>query len=149
MVDIATEVESLRDYVADPSAYSRIWMQHLPLKYTAGELSIRYMGDTSESETGYHYRLDRQYQFVYFGATELDCIRKVSALQRKLNSTHVIPLKDSSRYLRNGSFSMSQPFKTEGGEVYAIIGVLQAEMREAREFVQAPKMHEINVGIKK
>lgn len=122
-------------------------MQHLPLKYTAGELSIRYQGDTSTSETGYHYRLDREYQFVYFGASELDCIQKATALQRKLNSTHAIPLKGSSRYIRNGLFSLSQPFKTEGGEVFAVIGVLQAEMREARNFDAVPKMGGITIEL--
>jgi len=115
-------------------------MQTLPAKYTAGELSIRYQGDTSTSETGYHYRLDREYQFVIFGTSERDCVIKASALQRKLNSTQVIPLKGSSRFIRNGLFSFSQPFKTEGGEVFAIIGVLQAEVREARHFDTVPKI---------
>ena len=149
MADIVTEVESLRDFVADSTLYTRIWMQHMPAKYTAGEMSIRYMGDTTTSETGYHYRLDREYQFVYFGTSELDCIRKATALQRKLNSTHAIPLKGSSRYIRNGLFSLSQPFKTEGGEVYAVIGVLQAELREAREFADVTKMGVVTVELNK
>jgi len=123
-------------------------MQHIPLKYTAGELSIRYQGDSTTSETGYHYRLDREYQFVYFGLTELDCIRKATVLQRKLNSKHAIPMKGSERYIRLGPFSMSQPSKTEGGEVFAIIGMLQAEMREAREFEQVPKIGGITIEVK-
>lgn len=147
MADIALEVESLRDFVADPTLYTRIWMQYLPAKYTAGELSIRFIGDDTASETGYHYRLDREYQFVYFGASELDCIRKASALERKLNSTHVIPLKGSSRFIRNGLFALSQPFKAEGGEVYGIIGVLQAEMREARQFAAVDKIGAIDAEI--
>lgn len=147
MADIALEVESLRDFVIDPTLYSRIWMQTMPAKYTAGELSIRYQGGNTASETGYHYRLEREYQFVYFGISERDCIVKASALERKLNSTHVIPLKGSSRYIRNGLFALSQPFKTEGGEVYGIIGVLQAEMREARHFEESPKFTEIDAGI--
>lgn len=147
MADIALEVESLRDFVVDPTLYTRIWMQFLPEKYTAGELSIRYIGGDTASETGYHYRLEREYQFVYFGATERDCIDKGSALERKLNSTHVIPLKGSSRFIRNGLFALSQPFKAEGGEVYGIIGVLQAEMREARHFDAVPKIGVVNTQV--
>lgn len=149
MADIALEVESLRDFVADSTLYTRIWMQFLPAKYTAGELVIRNIGSDSESETGYHYRIDREYQFVYFGTTERDCIVKGSALERKLNSTHVIPLKGSSRFIRNGLFALSQPFKAEGGEVFGIIGVLQAEMREARQFEQPSKMAAIDSSITK
>lgn len=149
MADIALEVESLRDFVTDSALYSRIWMQSLPAKYTAGELSIRYIGGDTTSETGYHYRLDREYQFVYFGTSERDCIVKASALQRKLNSTHAIPLKGSSRFIRNGLFALSQPFKTEGSEVYGIIGVLQAEMREARHFEHPSKMTAIETTITK
>lgn len=150
MADIVTEIESLRDFVADPSLYSRIWMQHTPAKYTAGELTIRFSGDDTTSETGYHYRLDRNYQFVYFGTSELDCIRKATALQRKLNSKHAIQLKGSERYIRVGPFSLSQPFKTEGGEVFAIIGMLQAEMREERDLTaqEVPKMGGITIEVK-
>lgn len=150
MADIALEVESLRDFVVDPTLFSRIWMQYLPDKYTAGELSIRYQGGNTASETGYHYRLDREYQFVYFGATELDCIRKATALQRKLNSTHAIPLKGSERFIRVGPFSMSPPFKSEGGEVFGFIGVLQAEMREARPVIggEVPKIGGITIEVK-
>lgn len=150
MADIAIEVESLRDFVADPTLYSRVWMQTMPAKYTAGELSIRYQGGNTASETGYHYRLDREYQLVYFGTSERDCIIKGSALERKFNSKHVIQLKGSERYIRVGPFSLSQPFKTEGGEVFAIIGMLQAEVREARDFTvqEVPKMGGITIEVK-
>lgn len=150
MADIVTEVESLRDFVVDPTLYSRIWMQTMPAKYEAGQLSIRFTGGGTASETGYHYRLDREYQFVYFGTSELDCIRKGTVLQRKLNSKHAIKLKGSERYIRVGPFSLSQPFKTEGGEVFAIIGMLQAELREARDFSaeEVPKMGGITIEVK-
>ena len=147
MADIVQEVESLRNFVADSTLYSRIWMQTLPAQYKSGELSIRFIGDDTTSETGYHFRLDRDYQFVYFGANEFECISKASALQRKLNSTHVIKLKDSDRFLRIGSFSLSQPFKTENTAVFGIIGVLQAQINEARHFEQVPKMAEVTATI--
>lgn len=146
MTDIVTEVESLRDFIADPM-FTKYWMQHLPSKYTAGELSVRFIGDTATSETGYHTRFDREYQFVIFGTSERDCIVRASAVQRKLNNVHVIPLKGTSRFIRNGLFALSQPFKTEGGEVFAVIGVLQAEIREARHFEVSPKITGIDAEI--
>lgn len=122
-------------------------MQHIPDKYTAGELSIRYQGDDSTSETGASYRLNRDYQFVYFGNSELDCIRKASVLQRKIKQADKLRIKDSEDYMTLGSFSFSQPFKTESAEIYAVIGILQAEVREAREFATVEKMREINASI--
>lgn len=144
MSDITVEIESLRDYVIDPK-YSRIWMQSLPDKFTASELAIRFVGDESTSETGYHYRMDRDYQFIYFGKSERECITVASGLQRRINNTDVIKLKGSDRYMRIGQLSVSQPFKTEDGNVFAVIGILPAVVRQAREYEQYPKMSEIDI----
>lgn len=147
--DIAQEVETLRDYLADPSLYSRIWMQNSPPKQTAGELSIRYVGDEANSETGAVNRYDRLFQFVYYGANELDCIRKASALQRKLNDITKLNLKGSTRYMTVGPFGVSAPFKAEDGAIYNVVGVLQAEVRELRAsaFADAPTIGGIGVDI--
>lgn len=142
MANIEKEVEGLRDYVADLQ-FARIWMQYLPAKYTADELAIRYQGSDPTDETGYHYRLDRTYQLVYFGVSERDCITRVSTLERKFNNTRYIEIKDSANKLSVGSLSFSQPFKTEGGEVFAVIGILTGAIRQARDFEQSPKLEEI------
>jgi len=147
VADIVKEVETLSEYIAGVTTFNRIWKQYLPPKYTANELSIRYLGDTSTAETSYHLRLDREYQFIYFGTSELDCIQKIALIQRKLKSKDAIQMKGSPRYMRIGSFSMSQPFMTEGSTVYAVIGVLQAQVREARDFVDAPKMANVTADI--
>lgn len=147
MAGIAAEVESLRNYLTDPK-YTRIWLQHIPQKPKAGELAIRYQGDSVISETGYHYRIEREYQFVYYGATELDCIQAASELQRVINGTHAIPIEGTDRHMRIGMFGMSQPFRTEGGEVYGVIGVLQAVVREAREFEEVQKIGEFSAEVK-
>ena len=140
---------ALRDFVKDTAEYSRIWLQTIPEKYVAGEMIIRYVGDTSVDETGYHYRLDRDYQIVYFGDSELDCLQKASAIQRKVNNHKQVRLEDSGRYMTLESFSFSQPTKAEGGDVYFIIGILQARVRQARDFSQEEKMWEINIDVRK
>ena len=151
MADITQEIECLRNYVAD-LPFSRIWMQHLPAVYTAGELSIRYIGDATESETGYHYRLDRDFQFVLFGTSERDCVSRASALQRRLNGAIKLKITDAeeSGYMTLGSFSCSPPFKAEDSEVYGVIGIMQAQVREARDFsaLEAPKMGGITIDVK-
>lgn len=146
MTDISNELESLEYYVHDASDFSKVWLQHIPDKYTPNELSIRYTGDTSQDETGYHYRLDREYQFVYFGESEFDCIQKASAIQKVVKNDKAIQIKDSDKYLRFGSFSFSQPVKAEDSNVHFVIGILQAQVRQARTFTEYEKMKDINVN---
>ena len=124
------EVQSIRDFVAPELLGATFKLQNMPDTYKAGELAIELVGSKPESETGFHYRLDRTFQLVYFGANKLDCLTKMQAVERKINDKQMIPL--GTRYLRIGSFSLSQSFKTETTGVYAVIGMLEAEIREAR-----------------
>lgn len=115
----------------------------MPTTYVANELAIEYVNGLSESETGYHYRIDRTFQLVYFGTSALDCVMKVAPVERLFNNARTIPLKGTTRYLRIGSFSLSQAFKTESG-VYAIIGMLAVSLREARDQPTYTKIGAIN-----
>lgn len=142
MTDIKNEVQSIRDYVGPALAGVKFHLQSMPTKYAANELSIRFAGSSTESETGFHYRLDRIYQLVYFGASELDCLAKMQVLEEKFNIDQVIPLKGSERHLRLEPFSISAPFKTESN-VYSIIGILNASLREARPQTAWPTVGEL------
>ena len=146
MADIKNEVQSIRDYVGPALAGVKFHLQSMPTTYAANELSIRFAGSSTESETGYHYRLDRIYQLVYFGASELDCLAKMQTLEQKFNNDQVIPLKGSECHMRLEPFSISAPFKTESN-IYAIIGMLNASLREARTQEVYPPI--INVEITK
>lgn len=116
-----------------------IYLQYVPAQPTANSLSIRLQSASTETETAYHMARQREYQFVYFGTSNVDVITKMDALDRKLNNDLLIPIKDSLRYMRVESFSLSQPFKTENG-VDAIIGVLSVTVREARDQQQYEKI---------
>lgn len=116
-----------------------IYLQYVPAQPTANSLSIRLQSADTETETLYHMARHREYQFVYFGASNVDVITKMDELDRKLNNDLLIPIKDSLRYMRVESFSLSQPFKTENG-IDAIIGVLSVTVREARDQEQFEKI---------
>lgn len=146
MADIKNEVQSVRDYVGPVLAgVTRYHLQNIPSTYVAGEMSIRFAGSASETETAYHYRRDLRFQIVYFGANELDCLAKMQALETNFNNDQLIPIKGSARYLRLEPFSMSEPFKTSTTGVYAIIGTLEAKLREARPQPVSEPIN--NVGI--
>lgn len=142
--NVIKEIESLAEFVKTLN-FTRIHKQTTPSKYKPNELVIKFIDGDSTSETGYHYRLDREYQIVYFGDSEKACIEVASNLEQQFNNAEVIKLVDSTRHLRIGSFSMSQPFRTENKEVYAFIGVLQANVRQARTFGTSPKMEVIEI----
>lgn len=131
MASIKTEIESIYEYIKRVFPTEKAHFQKVPSEHKANEISIRYLTGESTNETGYHYRLDHDFQIIYFSKTELECITKLSELERCLNDVTVIPIKDSDRYMRVDSFGNSQPFKTESG-VYSIIGILSVHTREAR-----------------
>lgn len=147
MADITQEIETLATYLEGVATFARVWRQHLPLKYTANEMSIRYLGDSSESETAYHFRIDREYQVVYFATTEIACLQRATLLQRAINQQIKIPVKDATGYMSLVSFSISQPFKTDTDGVFAVVGVLQAQVREARYFAPVPKVMNVEATI--
>lgn len=146
MADIKTEIQSIRDFVATELPGVRFHLQYMPDAYKADELAIELGPSSSETETAFHYRLDRTYQLVYFGASKLDCMTKMQAVEHKMNDKQLIPLGDSARYLRIGSFSLSPSFKTDTTGVYAVIGMLEAETREARTQVTYEPVNNMEVS---
>lgn len=146
MASIANEIESIYEYIAPVMGGSREWFQNVPTTPKADEYVIRYLLSEQTAETAAHYRLNRDYQIIYFAANEFACLTKGDVIARQLNNTDVIPLKGSDRYMRVGSFSFLQPFKTESG-MYAIIGILQLELREARPQAVVQKINDVNADI--
>lgn len=128
---ILNELESVGAYVklAVPSSAIRY---DVPTKPANGDVVVRMLTTDTESETRYHYRVERSYQIVVYGADAPTVLEKMDAISRKVNDGKtVIPIKDSLRFIRAGSFSYSAAFKTEGG-MTACVGVLQTEIREVR-----------------
>ena len=149
MASIINEVESVGDFIAPVFPGAAVSYQNVPIEPAANDLVVRYLTSDNTTETGYHYRLNRDYQIVYFAQNEFACLQKFEALERHINDTLVIPLKNSDRYLRLESFAFSQPFKTEAGTVSAVIGVLSAHLREARTQQTFEKINNVDSTINK
>lgn len=117
----------------------------VPTQPTKDNVVVRMLTTDTESETGYHYRIDRTYQIVVYGADAPSVLDKMDVIMRKANDGKaVIAISGSLRYIRIGSFSFGAAFKTESG-VYACVGVLPTEVREARTQEQYDKiMHVYN-----
>lgn len=140
---IVNELESVERFVKTQFPAASTVLQ-TPLKGPAAdEFLIRFLNETRQSETRYHTRADREYQIVYYGASAPDVLDRMDALSDALYRYQLIPINGSLRYIRVGSFSISQPFETEGKQLFACIGVLQTEIREARTQEQYEKIMHI------
>lgn len=145
MASIKNEIDSIFTFVEGTFTNAKVRFQTVPTKLTENMVSLAYVGGSTYSETNFHNRLTREFQFTYFGSTDINCLDKFDQLASKLNSTLVIPLKDSERYLRIAEpFSFSHPFKTESG-IYAIVGMLRVELREAVAQPQYQKVAQVGV----
>lgn len=146
MADIIDEINTIGDLLTNVGV-TRFYKQDLPKTYVANTLGIRWYGDVSESESGYHYRIERIYQVIYFGKSEVDCLQKIPKIQAPINQHIKAKLRESDGYITLGSLSFTKPFKTETDGVYAVAGVLPVSVRVAREFAPVPKIGNVTAEI--
>jgi len=139
-LSLQNELASVASFVKTVLPAATQIKYEVPTQPTKDNVVVRALTSDFASETGYHYRVERTFQIVAYGADSPSTLDKMDAIARKVNDGKtMIPMKDSLRYIRCGSFSFGAPFKTESG-VYACIGVLHTEVREARTQEQYEKI---------
>lgn len=129
---IVNDLISVENFVKGAFPSAKTEKQTVPKHPSADTFVIRFQNDSRELETAGHYRIDREYQIVYIGASAPGVLSKMDALSKTLYQRKVIPINGSLRYIRVESFSFSQPFTTDN-DLTACIGVLATEIREARD----------------
>jgi hypothetical protein len=92
-------LESVEDFVKTVHPTALTEKQNVPRKPPANLFVVRFQNDDRTSETGYHYRIDREYQIVYFGADEADVLTKMDSLSTALYQRQLIPINGSLRNL--------------------------------------------------
>ena len=125
---------SVKDFIAEKYPDVNTILQNVPEQPTSNTLVIRFQRDNREIETSFGVVAEREYQIIYFGERAPDVLTVMDGLSRKfLYGRTVIPIKNSLRYIRVAGFNFGQIFKTEQDNIEACIGVLQTEVREARD----------------
>lgn len=148
MADTIGEINTIGDLLA-PVGVTRFYKQDLPLKYVANTIGIRWQGDSDVGHTAGFYEIDRTYQIIYFGSSNVDCLNRTKII-RSLISDYVskkVKLRGSDDYMSFESFVMTAPFKTETDGVYAVSGILSATVKEAHTLPTYEKMGEIHAAI--
>lgn len=139
---VVDELQSVVDFIKAMFPTANVIKQNPPSTPTPNTFVARLLSSDTDSETLYHMRRSRDYQIVCYGSHPSDVLAKMDAIERKTINDIVIPIKGSLRYISVGGFSFSMPFKTESG-VDAVIGILQTEVREARDQATYEKIMQV------
>ncbi len=135
---------SVKDFIAEKYPDVNTILQNVPEQPTSNTLVIRFQRDNREIETSFGVVAEREYQIIYFGERAPDVLTVMDGLSRKfLYGRTVIPIKNSLRYIRVAGFNFGQIFKTEQDNIEACIGVLQTEVREARDQQTSDKIMKV------
>ncbi|WP_232696176.1 hypothetical protein [Brevibacillus daliensis] len=144
MASLIKEIEAVGAIVRQAIPNAIVKYQHIPEEPGKDMCVVQYISGGNESETAYHYRIDRTFRIVWFGTSEVDCIRKLEIMERTFGNT--LQFKADGYRVITKSFGASQPFQTTGG-AFAILATLQAELRQARPQETYEKMQKISVFI--
>ncbi|EMT54715.1 hypothetical protein I532_03885 [Brevibacillus borstelensis AK1] len=136
----ANDLESVSVFIESVLPSTAQIKNEVPSKPTKNTVVVRMLTTDTESETRYHYRIDRAYQVVIFGEDSPTVLERMDTVSRKVNDkTTMIPILGTLRYIRTDSFAYSAAFRTESG-LWACVGVLQTEVRQARTQEQYDKI---------
>jgi hypothetical protein len=142
-VTLVNDIVSVENFVKSVNPTALTFKQTPPKEPVPNTFVIRFQSESRESETALHWRTEREYQIIYFGADAADVLTKMDALSKALYQTLLIPIDGSLRYIRVESFSLSQPFLTDN-KLFACIGVLSTTIREARDQATYEKIMHVN-----
>jgi len=143
-VGLIDEINAISDVIKTDFPTLKVNKQYVPEKPTKGEICVRFQRNNSGTDTSASYVLNREYQIVYFGLSNVDLLTKIDALTDRFNNAIKIPI-EGTRYLTVESLSFSQPFKT-ADNLDAVIGVLVGTTRKGVVTPEVPLVQ--NVGIK-
>lgn len=110
---------------------------------------IRAQTNDFSTESRFTFRIERDYQIIFYSADPQIALEKMDQLARRcMKGETLIPLIDNSlRYIRINSFGYSLPQRTESGELFAVIGMMPSELRQARDQAAFAKIMSVSARI--
>ncbi|WP_433943608.1 hypothetical protein [Paenibacillus sp. SN-8-1] len=139
-MSVVTDMGAIEAFIKTQFPAATTGKQVVPKQPPANSFYVRMLDEDRETETRYHYRVDRAYQIVHVASRPDTVLANMDALGRALYQTELIGS------IRINSFSVSQPAETDNA-LYVIIGVLDTSVRESRDQPVWPKIN--NVGLRK
>lgn len=135
---VVDDIVALEAFVKSIFPTAKTGKQDVPEQPPADSFYIRVMDPDYNTETSYHYRIDRPYEIIHLAERPDTVLANMDRIGAALYQTQLIG------HIRINSFSHSQPAKTENG-LFVVIGVLLTSVREARIQPVYPKINNVTV----
>ena len=145
MTTIKDEIMALRAFIAATLTGVKFHLESDPATPAAGDISIRIATSSPTAETSAHNRIDRTYQIIYYGSTNIDVIDKAELLRKAFTNSIKINL-GATGYVTVASFSMSQVLKADNGTPATIV-MLELEIRETVDLPTYTKITGVEASI--
>jgi hypothetical protein len=136
VADVIDEILALETFVRAAFPASTIEKQTVPEQPAHDTFVIRFLSETPTDETLYSFRLNREYQIVYFSDRPEQALPIMGALTSAIENVRYI----AETRTRLDAFGYSQPALTDNDK-YVTIGILRTSTRQARP---QPKYDKIN-----
>lgn len=146
MAAIVDEILGIEEFIKSVVPGATVEKQTVPLQPTPGLFVVRFLTESRTDETAYHYRIERDYQVIYYSATPQAAFPVMDALSNALYDVQRIVATGS----RLNSLNYSQPGRTDTDKAsttnagYATLGVLRITSRQSRTQQSYPLIQNVN-----
>lgn len=137
-MSVVNDIVAIETFIRTQFPAATTGKEEIPLQPPANSFYIRALDDDRETETRYHFRVDRPYQIVHITQRPDTVLADMDALGSAFYQTELIGA------IRIDGFTVSQTFKTENG-LYAKIGILETNVRESRIQKTYPKINYVGI----
>lgn len=146
MTTIKEDITALRAFIAPylPTT-TQYHLQNEPKEPAAGMLVVRYANQSPAKRlTATHTQVERFYQFIYYGKTNIDVIDTADILRRAISNQ--IKLKVGADHITVGAFVVLPATKADNG-TDAIVCTFTVETTEAQALPTYPKVTSVSATI--
>lgn len=142
MVD---DINALSEALINAGLADRAFRGVLPKTYVDNTVAVRILDVGNAQRTNVHYRQNRTYQVVLFGANTIHMLDRIERTMTLLGEG--LKLEVDGGYLTSDNgISFSEVFLTEDERLYASIGVLEAYVERQRYVKPHETIKEIHVN---
>jgi hypothetical protein len=146
MAAIIDEILGIEAFIKSVVPGAIVEKQTVPLQPAPGLFVARFLTESRTDETAYHYRIERDYQVIYYSATPQAAFPVMDALSNAIYDVQRIVATGS----RLNALNYSQPMRTDTDKAattnagYATLGILRITSRQSRTQQSYPLIQNVN-----
>lgn len=144
VVNALTSVKNfLHDVLGDRFTYC---VQHTPKNYEADTVTVNLLSSETTREGTLHTRTQHSYQVAVLCDSAKACLIAMNDIEVACMERKNIPLVETNdRYLHVLTVASSQTFETETTDVYAVILVINVDVRTLNNYVEPERINHLHL----